>query len=163
MKQIPWAFYHLFLIHLPDNFSLIRRLKHMACKQMIQSCGVGVVPMRGSHFASDLIIGDNSGINENCVIYPRTVIGHNVLMAREVIINPDNHCIAKNQLINAQGKVHKQVIIQDDVWIGARAIILTGVTIGQGAVIAAGAVVTKDVPPYAIVGGVPAKLIRYRE
>lgn len=54
------------------------------------------------------------------------------------------------------------IIIDDDVWIGYGATIMSGVHIGQGAVIAAGAVVTKDVPPYAIVGGVPAKLIKYR-
>lgn len=54
------------------------------------------------------------------------------------------------------------IIVDDDVWIGYRASILSGVHIGQGAVIAAGAVVTKDVPPYAIVGGVPAKVIKYR-
>lgn len=55
-----------------------------------------------------------------------------------------------------------KVVIGNDVWIGTKAIILSGVTIGDGAVIAAGAVVTKDVPPYAIVGGVPAQLIKYR-
>lgn len=54
------------------------------------------------------------------------------------------------------------IVLEDDVWIGYRATILDGVTIGQGAIAAAGAVVTKDVPPYAIVGGVPAKVIRYR-
>lgn len=54
------------------------------------------------------------------------------------------------------------IVIEDDVWIGCRATILSGVHVGQGAVIAAGAVVTKDVPPYAIVGGVPAKIISYR-
>lgn len=54
------------------------------------------------------------------------------------------------------------VVIGSDVWIGARAAILEGVTIGDGAVVAAGAVATKDVPPYAIVGGVPAKIIKYR-
>lgn len=54
------------------------------------------------------------------------------------------------------------IIVKDDVWIGLGAKILSGVTIGQGAVVAAGAVVTKDVPPYAVVGGVPAKLIRWR-
>lgn len=54
------------------------------------------------------------------------------------------------------------IIVKDDVWIGRNALIMSGVNIGQGAVIAAGAVVTKDVPPYAIVGGVPAKVIRYR-
>lgn len=56
----------------------------------------------------------------------------------------------------------KQVIIGNDVWIGARAMIMDGVEIGDGAVIAAGAVVTKNVPPYAIVGGVPAKIIKFR-
>lgn len=54
------------------------------------------------------------------------------------------------------------IIIDDDVWIGQRATILSGVHIGQGAIIAAGAVVTKDVPPYAMSGGVPAKIIKYR-
>jgi acetyltransferase-like isoleucine patch superfamily enzyme len=57
---------------------------------------------------------------------------------------------------------NKKIMIGNDVWIGANAILLPGITIGDGAVIGAGAVVTKDVPPYAIVGGVPAKLIRYR-
>lgn len=54
------------------------------------------------------------------------------------------------------------ITLQDDVWLGENTVILSGVTIGQGAVVAAGSVVTKDVPPYAIVGGVPAKLIKYR-
>ncbi len=54
------------------------------------------------------------------------------------------------------------IVLEDDVWVGFRSIIMSGVRIGKGAVVAAGAVVTKDVPPYAIVGGVPAKVIRYR-
>lgn len=54
------------------------------------------------------------------------------------------------------------IVIGDDVWIGVRSTILSGVTVGQGAVIAAGSVVTRDVPPYAVVGGVPAKIIKYR-
>lgn len=56
----------------------------------------------------------------------------------------------------------KQVVIGADVWIGTRAIILGGIEIGVGAVVAAGSIVTKDVPPYAIVGGIPAKVIKYR-
>lgn len=70
----------------------------------------------------------------------------------------------KNRLINGEveAKSKGNILVQDDVWIGSRSTVLSGVKIGQGAVIAAGAVVTKDVPPYAIVGGVPAKVIKYR-
>lgn len=67
-------------------------------------------------------------------------------------------CLGEKAEANSKG----DIIIDDDVWIGYRAIILSGVHIGQGAVIAAGAVVTKDVPPYAIVGGNPARVIKYR-
>ena len=61
-----------------------------------------------------------------------------------------------------EGVSKGNIIVDDDVWIGFRSTILSGVHIGQGAIVAAGSVVTKDVPPYAIVGGVPAKVIKYR-
>lgn len=64
--------------------------------------------------------------------------------------------------IDADGMGKGNIVVGDDVWIGCGAIFLSGVTIGQGAVIGAGTVVTKDVPPYAIVGGVPASVIKYR-
>lgn len=66
------------------------------------------------------------------------------------------------ELEYADKNQHYSIVIGNDVWIGANVLILQGVNIGDGAIIAAGAVVTKDVPPYAIVGGVPAKIIRYR-
>jgi acetyltransferase-like isoleucine patch superfamily enzyme len=65
----------------------------------------------------------------------------------------------KREHYNAQ---KKKVVVGNDVWLGTKAVILPGVTIGDGAIVAAGAVVTKDVPPYAIVGGVPAQIIKYR-
>lgn len=68
----------------------------------------------------------------------------------------------KEKLVDNSQKSMPPVIIENDVWIGFRAMIMDGVKVGSGAVVAAGAVVTKDVPPYAIVGGVPAKVIRYR-
>lgn len=69
-----------------------------------------------------------------------------------------------NKLISGESEALSKgdIIVDDDVWIGQRATIMSGVHIGQGAVVAAGAVVTKDVPPYAIVGGVPARVIKYR-
>lgn len=74
--------------------------------------------------------------------------------------NPEYYRVEK--LYNFDGEEYKPVEIGNDVWIGARATILDGVKIGDGAIIATGAVVTKEVPPYAIVGGVPAKVIKYR-
>ena len=68
------------------------------------------------------------------------------------------HCLQHAK----EGICKGDIIVEDDVWIGYRSTILSGVRIGQGAVVAAGSVVTKDVPPYAIVGGVPAKVLRYR-
>ncbi|MBE6372439.1 MAG: acyltransferase [Lentisphaerae bacterium] len=96
-------------------------------------------------------------------------IGNRVWIGYETMIISSNHTIPPDRqpiFLDSESTACpdtlKEVIIEDDVWIGGRAVILPGVTIGHGAVIAAGSVVTKDVPPFAIYGGVPAKLIRMR-
>lgn len=113
---------------------------------------------------SNISIGNNSGIGARCSLNDSTriSIGNNVLMGPEVIFYTTNHKIDRNKLIINQGFEFGDIKIEDDVWIGARAIILPGVTVGKGAVIGAGAVVTKNVDDYTIVGGIPAKKIGRR-
>ena len=86
------------------------------------------------------------------------------IYSRNKVKSIGNILVDEKSLIksNPNHKSNSATIIENDVWIGERAIILLGVKVGNGAVIGAGAVVTKDVPPYAIVAGVPAKVIRYR-
>lgn len=112
----------------------------------------------------NISIGDNSGIGEKSFLQDvgKITIGNNVLMGPEVNIFTSNHGTKKDSLIIEQELNLKDVIIEDDVWIGARAIILPGVKISKGTVIAAGAIVTKDTKEYSIVGGNPAKFIKYR-
>lgn len=111
----------------------------------------------------DIIIGNNVQINERSRL--RNVsIGNDVMIAPEVYILHSGHAYASKEItMRFQGeKYYPQTIIEDDVWIGARAIINPGKKIGQGAIVAAGSVVTKDVDPYTIVGGNPAKFIKNR-
>lgn len=114
-----------------------------------------------------ITLGDNVYINHNVDIIARDqliLIGNNVIIASYVSIIGENHSLDNiNSPIRYQKMLSKKIVIEDDVWIGTRAIILAGVTIGKGAVIGAGAVVTHDVSDYAIVGGVPAKIIRIRK
>lgn len=90
-------------------------------------------------------------------------IGAGCLIAPGVFITDHNHSLKRGMPMFEQPCVAAPVVIGDDVWIGANAVVLPGVEIGEGAVIAAGAVVNRAVPSFAIVGGVPAKIIRYRE
>tara|TARA_B110000046_G_C13025697_1_gene413925 strand:+ start:3413 stop:3871 length:459 start_codon:yes stop_codon:yes gene_type:complete len=117
---------------------------------------------------SFLSIGAKTYIGENNNIRAsggKITIGKNCLISQNVTIVTTNHNIKLGQLINEQAwsKDNNFIIINDDVWIGANSVILPGVTIGKGAVIAAGSIVTKDVEENAIVLGNPAKLLRYRE
>lgn len=90
-------------------------------------------------------------------------IGKNCLISYGVHLRTDTHCYKdKNQLIRKQGHHEADIVIEDDVWLGYGAQVLPGVTIKRGAVIGAGAVVTKDVREFAIVAGVPAKEIKHR-
>jgi len=89
----------------------------------------------------------------------RIKIGNQCLIGPRVSFETGSHNVFFDEK-KKRGRSSKEIIVSDKVWIGAGAIILQGVTIGEGSVIAAGAVVIKDVPPLTVVGGVPAKIIR---
>ena len=109
----------------------------------------------------DVIIGDHTRIGlHNTIIGPVT-IGSHVNLAQGITITALNHNFDDlEKRIDQQGISTKEVVLEDDIWVGANAVILPGVTIGTHAVVAAGAIVTKDVPPHSLVAGVPAKVIR---
>ncbi|EPR37106.1 Methyltransferase type 11 [Desulfovibrio sp. X2] len=123
--------------------------------------GVQLYPYGGR-----ISIADNVIIGAYSTIYGHgdTSIGENTIIASHVVLIPSNHRFnALDVPICHQGISAKGIRIESNVWIGTHAVILDGVTIGTGAIVAAGAVVNRDVPPYSIVGGVPAKVIRQRE
>lgn len=109
----------------------------------------------------DITIGDHTRIGLHNTIIGPVRIGHHVNLAQGVVVTALNHTFEDGKKrIDEQGIATLPIVIEDDVWIGANATILPGVTIGTHSIVAAGAVVTKDVPPHVLVAGVPAKVIR---
>jgi galactoside O-acetyltransferase len=105
----------------------------------------------------------NSNVYLNACSGGRIVFGDDVLIGPNVVMRTGDHVIADVTLpIRSQGHRSDVVMLENDVWIGANVTVVGGVRIGRGAVVAAGAVVTKDVAPMTVVGGVPAKLLRNR-
>jgi acetyltransferase-like isoleucine patch superfamily enzyme len=107
-------------------------------------------------------IGDQIAINHFTMIvaFGKITIGDGVLIGPYVLIHSGNHRFSDPDVrIRDQGHDQAPIDIEDDVWIGAHAVILKGTRVGKGSVVAAGAVVTKDVMPYSIVAGIPAKKI----
>jgi acetyltransferase-like isoleucine patch superfamily enzyme len=142
------------------------------------------VSLRSARFHGPCAVGAFTYFNGNAEVF-HTTIGRYCSIAPDVIIGPGEHPTnylsshpfafgggvnrfkgsdVYNAIIATSGPTvgHQRTTIGSDVWIGTRAFITQGVTIGHGSIIAAGAVVTKDVPPYTIVGGVPARIIRSR-
>jgi len=113
-----------------------------------------------------LSIGDHVviGMHSHLIASGSIRIGSNVMTGPMCYIGGSRHGISRNgiPMIDQDTTTRGPTIIEDDVWLGSSVSVLDGVHIGKGAVVGTGAVVTKDVPPYAIVGGVPAKVIEYR-
>lgn len=170
IKLFSLAFYYGFARYLPASSNklgqIVRPLRRWCCTLIYAKAGKNINVEKGVYFGNgfDLEIGDNSGIGINCQIHGPVKIGNNVMMGVDVVIISANHRFDRIDIpMNQQGhQPDRPVIIGDDVWVGTRAILLPGVSIGDGAIIGAGAVVTKDVPPYAISAGNPASVIKYR-
>jgi acetyltransferase-like isoleucine patch superfamily enzyme len=163
----------LFELVLKVFFSLPKGLGFSALKMFLLHCvgveggkrvtiypGVWIFPGKGLKIgndvdlALDVLITTNGGVS----------IGNRCLIGYRTQILSQNHVVPlKPNSIFGSGHRKDKVIIEDDCWVGANSIILPGVTIGQGSIIAAGSVVTKDVEAFSIVGGVPAKKIKDRD
>ena len=155
--------------------SRVQNFIHVPYKVLRKGIGSHVYLRKGVHFEGypqHVRIGDYTYIN-SAYIYDNVQIGKFCSIAHQVCIAPGEHYL--NRLATYPVKIRvlgedwnnvfpekEQTTIGNDVWIGNNVTILSGVDIGDGAVIAAVAVVTKDVPPFAIVGGVPAKILKYR-
>lgn len=169
-RVVRLALYYGFARHLPASNSIwgrwARPVRRLICRGIFRCAGRGINIEKGAYFGDgqEIEIGDYSGIGVDCQVVGPVRIGNHVMMGPETIILTRNHRFDRVDVpIREQGYGPPEpVIIEDDVWIGTRVIILPGVTVGRGAIIGAGAVVTRDVPSYAIVGGNPARLIRFR-
>lgn len=169
VKIVCYLLYHLFAKHLPVSYSKIsfgsKRIRRFLVSKIVKEAGKNINVEKGAMFSPNISIGDNSGIGVNCFLNSGIRIGKNVMMGPEVHVYTTNHRHDRLDIpMIEQGMQNtREVVIEDDVWIGAKSIILPGVRIQKGSIIGAGSVVTKDVPPYTIVAGNPAKVIKQRE
>ena len=117
-----------------------------------------------SSICRDLRAGEYCFMNRGCTIGPNVTLGKYVMLGPEVMIVGADHVFDRPGVPTIfSGRPNTPLTsIGDDVWVGARAIVMAGTTIGRGSIVAAGAVVTDDVPPHSIVGGIPARFIRSR-
>lgn len=141
-----------------------RTSRRICAKLILEKCGNNVNIEKNARFSPRTEIGDNSGIGVNAHFYGKVIIGNNVMIAPYCTIYVRNHKFESLEIpMCQQGSTEEQpVIIGSDVWIGGHVIILPGIQIGDGAIIGAGSVVTKNIAPYTVVAGNPAKLIRKR-
>lgn len=174
MRKLKVAFgkfiYTVFAVWLPVSYTPIlgryaKWLRGLCGKLILQHCGKHVNIERGASFSSRVTLGNESGIGIRASISGAVTIGDHVMMGSDCVIYSRNHAFDRVDIpMMQQGyQPEKPVVIGNDVWIGGHVILLPGVHIGDGAVIGAGAVVAKSIPPYAVAVGNPARVIKYRD
>lgn len=167
-RLIGKALYFGIGIHLPMSYSKLslgsRQFRQFCAKLILSECGTWVNIEKGVHFGDGLRIGNGSGIGAFSNVPSDVSIGENVMVGQELLVYTQNHEMDRTDIpMKEQGMTKpRPVSIGNDVWIGARVTILPGVHIGNGAVIGAGAVVTKNVPDYEVWGGNPAHFLKSR-
>jgi len=170
LRLAAFILYYGFARHLPGSSRAYAfgsgALRRFLARFLLDGVGPGANIEHGADFGSGrgIRLGRRSGLGVACRVGGPLEIGDDVMMAPGVVILTQNHRFDDLDVpMMDQGYVAGgAVVIEDDVWIGTNAIILPGRRLGKGSIVAAGAVVTKDVPPLAIVGGNPARVLRMR-
>lgn len=140
-------------VHLGDHVS-IGRFSVIECTGVVTHLG------RGFRMGAHSNLGDYNFVGAAGGVF----IGDNVLIGQSVRFHSENHVFARSDVpIKAQGVTNQGIYVEDDVWLGSGVILLDGVRVGTGAVVAAGSVVTEDVPAYTVVGGAPARVLKTRQ
>lgn len=169
IKIITKACYLIIGTHLPtfrnSYKGLSQRIRAFLARGFLLKRGKNVNIQPKATISNKVSIGDYSGIGKRCLIQGGTTIGNHVMMGPDVLIYTQNHKFSDvYRNMDEQGFDDlKEVHIGDNVWIGARVIILPGVNVGEGSVIGAGAVVSKDVPPFSVFVGNPGRVVKYRK
>ena len=169
MRNLLLIFYYVILAKIPmqpfPGYRFGYRFRRWAARHLLKRVGSGIVVKERCYFGdgSRLSVGDNSQLGQNSRLQGTIFIGDDCVMGPDVVIMATSHGYERIDIpIRLQGGWEKPIRIGNDVWIGTRAIILPGVEIGDHCIIAAGAVVTKSFPPYSVVAGVPARIVKNR-
>ena len=144
------------------QFPISQAIRRAACKLLFDKAGKNLNIGRKCRFSNHVSMGDSSGLGDNAYVSGTLIIGDSVLIAPQCVFLGLNHTFDEETLEEIPGGENKPIKIGNHAWLGYGVKVLAGVTIGEYAIVGAGAVVTKDVEPYTIVGGVPAKVIRRR-
>lgn len=164
--------YYHFAIHLPPNGTrpfgpLSGKFRVALCRKFIAHCGKDIVIEHGAKFCSGqhLYMDDGAGLGINCQLPEHTHLGKYVMMGPNCTVLAENHKFDRLDIpMGWQGHTEsKPFIVEDDCWIGQNVLILPGRTISTGTVIGGGSVVTKDFPPYSVIGGNPARILKMRK
>lgn len=138
-------------------------IRTLSARMILDKAGRHIDVGRKVRFSTQVKIGDHSGIGDYAYLQGQIEIGKNTIMAPKCSLVAANHkYLDTSKLIKEQGSIEMPIVVGHDVWIGYGSLVLGGITIGNGAVIAAGAVVTKNVAPFEVVGGNPAHHIKFR-
>ena len=168
-RRLGAVLYYSIAKHLPVSYSSVRigqtALRRFCGRLMLESCGKKVNIEKNAVFSAKVSLGSRSGIGINARINGRCVIGNDVMMGTDCVIITRSHRHDRTDIpMMDQGfEEERPVFVGNDVWLGDRVIILPGVHIGDGCIIGAGSVVTRDIPPYSVAAGIPAKVIKDRK
>ena len=167
MKKVLFLIYLLFFKNTPEDYRpyslFFPAIRSFLVRNYLISCGKKPRVKKGAEISPNSKMGNHSELGTRCMVQSNVQLGDHVIMGPDVKIYSRNHKFDRLDVpISEQGKNYFHTTIGNDVWLGANVIVTAGCTIGDHAVVAAGAVVTKDVPEYAVVGGIPAKILKYR-